>query len=85
MDVVVKTPIDKLGTVINDLKRPWGMALNQAGEIIVAENDASSVSIFSPTGDKLRTIDTRVGEVKRPTGVAVDGDGNILVVGIVDC
>ncbi len=81
MDVVVKTPIDKLGTVINDLNRPWGVALNQAGEIIVAENDASSVSIFSPTGDKLRTIDTRVGEVKRPYGVAVDGDGNILVVG----
>ena len=42
MDVVVKTPIDKLGTVINDLKRPWDrVALNQAG---VAENDASSVS-----------------------------------------
>ncbi len=84
--VAVKTPIDKLGTVIktiNDLKKPWGVALNQAGEIIVAEHDAGIVSIFSPTGDKLRTLDTRgtaVGEMKNPRGVAVDGDDNILVV-----
>ncbi|XP_064384352.1 E3 ubiquitin-protein ligase TRIM71-like [Halichondria panicea] len=84
--VAVKTPIDKLGTVIktiNDLKKPRGVALNQAGEIIVAERDAGIVSIFSPIGDKLRTLDTRgtaVGEMKNPRGVAVDGDDNILVV-----
>ena len=84
--VAVKTPIDKLGTVIktiNDLKRPYGVALNQAGEIIVAEDGAGIVSIFSPTGDKLRTLDTRgtaVGEMRSPRGVAVDGDDNILVV-----
>ncbi len=45
--------------------------------------DAGIVSIFSPTGDKLRTLDTRgtaVGEIKSPRGVAVDGDDNILVV-----
>ena len=84
--VAVKTPIDKLGTVIktiNDLKRPRGVALNQAGEIIVAEQGAGIVSIFSPTGDKLRTLDTRgtaVGEMNGPCGVAVDGDDNILVV-----
>ncbi|XP_064384337.1 tripartite motif-containing protein 3-like [Halichondria panicea] len=84
--VAVKTPIDKLGTVIktiNNLKEPWGVAFNQAGEIIVAEWDVGIVSIFSPTGDKLRTLDTRgtaVGEMKHPRVVAVDGDDNILVV-----
>ena len=84
--VTVKTPIDKLGTVIktiNDLKTPYGVALNQAGEMIVAEHDAGIVSIFSPTGDKLRTLDTRgtaVGEMKNPRGVVVDSDDNILVV-----
>ena len=89
--VAVKTPIDKLGTVIktiNDLKTPYGVALNQAGEIIVAEQDAGIVSIFSPTGDKLRTLDTRgtaVGEMRSPRGVAVDGDDNILVVNFGDC
>ncbi|XP_064384451.1 E3 ubiquitin-protein ligase TRIM71-like [Halichondria panicea] len=86
--VAVKSPIDKLGTVIKtigDLKspRPDGVALNQPGEIIVAEQGAGIVSIFNPTGDKLRTLDTRgtaVGEMKNPQGVAVDGDDNILVV-----
>ena len=84
--VAVKTPIDKLGTVIktiNDLKRPDGVALNQAGEIIVAEANAGIVSIFSPTGDKLRTLHTQgtaVGEMKSPRCVVVDGDDNILVV-----
>ena len=88
--VAVKTPIDKLGTVIktiNDLRKPRSVALNQAGEIIVAELDAGIVSIFSPTGDKLRTLDTRgtaVGEMKKPRGVAVDGDDNILVVDAVN-
>ncbi|XP_064384350.1 E3 ubiquitin-protein ligase TRIM71-like [Halichondria panicea] len=83
--VAVKTPIDKLGTVIktiNDLKSPRSVALNQAAEIIVAEAAADIVSIFSPTGDKLRTLDTRgtaVGAMKNPRGVAVDGDYNILV------
>ncbi len=84
--VAVKTPIDKLGTVIktiNDLKKPRGVALNQAGEIIVTEEDAGIVSIFSPTEEKLRTLDTRgtaVGEMKNPRCVAVDGDDNVLVV-----
>ena len=84
--VAVKTLIDKLGTVIktiNDLKIPRSVTLNQAGEIIVAELDSGIVSIFSPTGDKLRTLDTRgtaVGEMKIPQVVAVDGDDNILVV-----
>ncbi|XP_064384347.1 RING finger protein nhl-1-like [Halichondria panicea] len=79
--VAVKTPIDKLGTVIktiNDLKKPWGVALNQAGEIIVAEANAGIVSIFSPTGHELQTLDTRGTAI--PRDVAVDGDDNILVV-----
>ncbi len=72
----VKIPID-------DLKAPCGVALNQAGEIIVTEEGAGIVSIFSPTGDKLRTLDTRgtaFGAMKDPRGVAVDGEDNILVV-----
>ncbi|XP_064385508.1 tripartite motif-containing protein 2-like [Halichondria panicea] len=79
--VSVKTPIDKLGTVIktiNDLNKPCGVALNQAGEIIVAEADAGIISMCSPTGHKLRTLDTRVTAVGKCVGV--DRDDNILVV-----
>ncbi len=74
----VKIPID-------NLKAPRGVAVNQAGEIIVAECSAGIVSIFSPIGIKLKTLDTRdtdLGAMKKPRGVAVDGEDNILVV---DC
>ena len=49
----------------------------------MAEEMAGNVSIFSATGDKLRTLDTRgtaVGGMKVPNGVAVDSEDNILVV-----
>ena len=85
--VTVKTPVDKLGTVIKTIdgvKWPLGVAVNKSGEVIVAENGAGCVSIFSATGDKLRTLDTRgtaVGGMKDPHGVAVDSEDNILVAG----
>ena len=84
--VAVKTLIDELGTIIKtikDIESPLGVAVNKRGEVIVAESNLGVVSIFSPIGDKLRTLDTRgttVREMKHPRGVAVDGDDNILVV-----
>ena len=83
----VKTPINKLGSDIKTIKKPYGVALNQAGEIIVTEANTSVVSIFSPRGEKLRTLDTRGTDFKEmsPYGVAVDGDDNILVVDTGNC
>ena len=84
--VTVKTPVDKLGTVIktiDGIKGPRGVAVNKSGEVIVAEYVGDCVSIFSATGDKLRTLDTRgtaVGEMKNLRGVAVDSEDYILVV-----
>ena len=84
--VTVKTPVDKLGTVIkiiDGVKEPFGVAVNKSGEVIVSESSTGCVSIFSATGDKLRTLDTRgtaVGGMKNLRGVAVDSEDNILVV-----
>ena len=84
--VVSKIPIQEFGTpikTIGDLKSPTGVAVNQRGEIIVAEYSGHCVSIFSPSGEKIRTIGSMgstQGQLKYPRGVAVDGDGNILVV-----
>ena len=67
---------------IDRLKGPWGVAVNQRGEVIVAENDGHCVSIFSPIGEKLRTFGSwglGRGEFNHPRGVAVDDDDNILV------
>jgi tripartite motif-containing protein 2/3/tripartite motif-containing protein 71 len=83
--VTVKLPVQKLGTPIKNisgLKGPWGVAVNQRGEIIVAECSGYCVSIFSPAGEKLRSFGSKGsghGQFSELCGVAVDDDGNILV------
>ena len=84
--VTVKLPVQKLGTpikTIDEVKCPWGVAVNQRGEVIVAERNGYCVSIFSPEGEKLRSFGSKGsghGQFNAPRGVAVDDDGNILVV-----
>ena len=83
--VIAKLPIPNLATpirTIGDLNCPWGMAVNQKGEIIVAESGGHCISIFSQGGEKIRTFGSKgsaQGQFNCPRGVAVDGDGNILV------
>ena len=84
--VVARLSIQKLGTpirTIGGLNRPWGVAVNQRGEIIVVESSGHCISIFSSIGEKIRTFGS-VGSAQGQFigGVAVDGDGNILVVDI---
>ena len=74
----LSTPIKTIGGV-NGL---WGVAVNQRGEIIVAESGGHCISIFSQGGEKIRTFGSKgsaPGQFNGPRGVAVDGDGNILV------
>ena len=84
--ISAKSPVEKLGTPILTLRgveQPWGVAINQRGEVIVAERDRYCVSVFSPSGEKLRTfgtLGTGKGQFKWPRGVAVDGEWNILVI-----
>ena len=84
--VVARLSIQKLGTpirTIGGLNRPWGVAVNQRGEIIVAENSGHCISIFSSIGEKIRTFGSKgSAQGQFIGGVAVDGDGNILVVDI---
>ena len=85
--VTVRLPVQKLGTpikTISGVKYPWGVAVNKRGEVIVAEAiSGHCVSIFSPTGEKLRSFGSQGsghGQFNDPRGVAVDDGGNILVV-----
>ena len=83
--ISAKSPVEKLGTPILTLRgveQPWGVAINQRGEVIVAEWGGHCVSVFSPSGEKLRTFGTYgsgQGQFQYPRGVAVDGEWNILV------
>ena len=84
--VTVKLPVKKLGTpvrVIDGVNHPWGVAVNQRGEIVVAESNGHCISVFSPTGEKLRSFKSQgsgQGQFIDPRGVTMDDDGNILVV-----
>ena len=83
--ISAKSPVEKLGTPILTLRGvivPRGVAINQRGEVIVAEGGGDCVSVFSPSGEKLRTFGTRgsgQGQFKYPRGVAVDDEWNIFV------
>ena len=83
--VTVRRPIEKLGTpikIITGLEWPSGVAVNKKGEITIAETIAHCVSIFSRSGEKLRSFGSYgcgQGQFFYPCGVAVDDDDNILV------
>ena len=83
--VAVKSPVEKLGTPIltlSEVRKPEGVAINQRGEVVVTESGVHCVSVFSPSGEKLRSFGTHgsgQGQFNGPCGIAVDGEGNILV------
>ena len=83
--VAVKSPVEKLGTPILTLggvRKPMGVAINQRGEVVVTEFGIHCVSVFSPSGEKLRSFGTHgsgQGQFDLPCRIAVDGEGNILV------
>ena len=83
--VTVKLPVQKLSTpiqIITEMKRPWGVAVNQRGDIIVANYSGHCVSVFSSSSEKLYSFSSHglgCGNVYCPRGVAVGSDGNILV------
>ena len=66
--------------IIGDIKMPWGIAVREGGEVVVAERDANCVSIISRNGEK-KSFGTcgAPGQFNSPEGVAVDAVGNILV------
>ena len=77
-----KTPGITINNIIKGLNSPWGVAVNKRGEIIVVENTANCVSIFSRAGERIRSFGSKgrgIGQFNRPRGVAVDDDGHILV------
>ena len=83
--VLAKLPIQKLGTpirTIGGLNKPWGVAVDERGQIVVVEYGGNCVSIFSASGEKIRTFRARgsgPGQFTEPRGVVIDCDGNLLV------
>ena len=66
---------------ITGLSRPWGVAVCDNGDIVVAENEAHCVTILNKKGESVKSFGTRgvTGEFQYPRGVALTRDGHVLV------
>ena len=68
--------------VVKDLNRPYGIAFNSRGEMIVSECGGHQVSVFDVGGRRIRTFGSRGDrpeQIKSPKGIAVDDTDNIYV------
>ena len=75
----------QLGTpvrVVTELDKPYGIAINSRGEMIVSEFGAHRVSVLDSTGKVIRRFGSRGDRPEQmiyATGVAVDRDDNVYV------
>jgi len=63
------------GTGEGQFNLPHGIAIDDAGNILVADRENDRVQIFAPDGRFLEIWD----DVQRPTNIAFDSDGRIYV------
>ena len=68
--------------IVTGLNRPYGIAFNSCGEMIISECGSHQISIFDIRGQKSRTFGSH-GEspkqMKEPAGIAIDDADNIYV------
>ena len=67
---------------IRGLSGPWGVAVNERGQVIVAEYSGHCISIFSANGDKVASFGSSgsaPGQLCYPISVAITATGDILV------
>ena len=68
--------------IVTDLNRPYDIAYNSRGEMIVSEWGGDRVSIIDNRGKKIRTFGSRgdsPDQMKYPRGIAIDDMDNIYV------
>ena len=78
--VLVKIPPSQLGQDIREItvvSRPWGIAINNKQQLVVAELGGNKITIMERDGKKVQTIEC--AEFKDPRGVAAAVDGAIYV------
>ncbi|KAL7301247.1 hypothetical protein TKK_0006207 [Trichogramma kaykai] len=66
----------------DNLCRPWGIACDQDGHLVVADRSNNRIQIYRQDGSLVRRFGTQgtgPGQFDRPAGVAVDGRRRIIV------
>ena len=80
--VVAQGKLEAPTRTITGLNKPLGVAVDERGQIIIAETGGHCISIYS-SGKKIRSFGRKgsvPGQFQDPCGVAVDRAGNILIV-----
>ena len=84
--VTVMLPVQELGNPVETiigLNKPWGVAINDQGNILVIESAENRVSIIDATGRKIHSFGSKgsvEGQFSGPFGLAIDDNQDILVV-----
>jgi DNA-binding beta-propeller fold protein YncE len=72
----------EFGTSHGQFDSPWGITIDKAGDVYIADHKNHRVEKFSPQGDFISSFGrfgNGKGELNRPTDVAVDPDGDVYI------
>ena len=72
----------KPARIIHYLKKPWGVAVNSKGQILVAEHAKHCIKILTSEGENFLSFGTQgsaKGQFNAPRGVAIDEQDNIYI------
>ena len=81
--VLVKIPPSQLGQDVREIAKvnmPWGIAINNKQQLVVAERSGKKITIMERDGKKVQTIEC--AKFNEPHGVAAAVDGAIYVTDI---
>jgi tripartite motif-containing protein 2/3/tripartite motif-containing protein 71 len=69
--------------VVKELERPWGVTMDNGGNIYVVESEKHQVTVCNEKGDKTGTIGSKgfkQGELTDPLGITLTKDNHLIVV-----
>ena len=78
LSVLTTTPTN----IIRDVNRPWGLALDNDGRLLVVEKNGHCISIFNDNGRNKKSFSSYGSgpdQLTWPYGIAISATGNILV------
>ena len=77
------TQLGRPVNVVTDLNRPYGIAVNSRGEIVISECDGHKISVFDDKGKSIQRTLGSYGDSQeqmiQPAGIAIDDADNVYV------